>query len=240
MRSIVIGLTAFFFTFSAVILYKALQLPTQASTINVPITDLPLTNEPSADAPSSLQNNAHNRISETETVNSPAQSQVTDNSTPVIPPTAIASPQADTTPPIEKSSIPAPPPKAAPAELHSRVLTTLDGKAFRSGQDILREAAASKIEKLISEISVFPNSHILIEGHTDSVPTGHQRRNNMNLSVRRANAIAKILISRGIARERISVVGYGDSRPIDTNRTEEGRARNRRVEVKLMLKEGEH
>ncbi len=62
----------------------------------------------------------------------------------------------------------------------------------------------------------------------------------MDLSVRRAKAIADLLIDRGIPRERITVVGYGDTRPIDTNNTEEGRSKNRRVEVKLMLKEGEN
>lgn len=238
MRSIVIGLTGLFFTFSAVIFYKALQLPTQTSTINVPITDIPLINESLVETPSSSKNSLPNQIARSDdVVNPPATPPATDRSALPIPETAPVQTLDKTDAPIEKPAEKAPP---ARAEYHPRILTVFDGKAFRSGQDVVREAASSKIEKLISEIAVFPNSHILIEGHTDGIPTGHQRRNNMNLSVRRANAIAKVLISRGIASERISAVGYGDTRPIDTNRTEEGRARNRRVEVKLMLKEGEH
>lgn len=240
MRSIVIGLTVFFFTFSAVIFYKALQFSTRASTINVPITDLPVINEPPVNIPPSSKDNAPHQTQEAnKTVDHIIQPQATDKSASVIPDITTAQPAEDTaTTTIEKPVDITP--QATRVTYHPRTLTIFDGKAFRSGQDIVREAATPKIEKLISEISVFPNSNILIEGHTDGIPTGHQRRNNMNLSVRRANAIGKILISRGIAPERITVVGYGDTRPIDTNRTEEGRAKNRRVEVKLMLKEGEN
>jgi outer membrane protein OmpA-like peptidoglycan-associated protein len=60
------------------------------------------------------------------------------------------------------------------------------------------------------------------------------------LSLRREKTIANILVSHGIPLERISVMGYGDTRPISTNNTEAGRAKNRRVEVKLMPKEGEN
>jgi outer membrane protein OmpA-like peptidoglycan-associated protein len=62
----------------------------------------------------------------------------------------------------------------------------------------------------------------------------------MDLSLRRARAIEKILVSHGIPSNRISVIGYGDARPIASNHTEEGRAKNRRVEVKLMPKEGKN
>lgn len=239
MRSILIGLTVLFSTLTAVIFFKALQLPTQASTINVPITDIPLVKESPAgtSSPTYKDSQSHQIVEPPEAVNQP-DSPSADKSTSVILETVPVQREDKVAAPIEKPTENTPP--AKPIEYHPRILTVFDGKAFRSGQDVLREAASSKIEKLISEIAVFPNSHILIEGHTDSIPTGHQRRNNLNLSVRRANAIAKILIARGIASHRISVVGHGDTRPIDTNRTEEGRAKNRRVEVKLMLKEGEN
>ena len=79
---------------------------------------------------------------------------------------------------------------------------------------------------------------ILIEGHTDNIPTGKVGSDNLELSSRRAKAIANILILHGIPPQRISIKGYGDTRPIESNSTEEGRAKNRRVEVKLIPKEG--
>ncbi len=239
MRSIIIGLSLIFFTLSGTIIYRALELPTHASMFNVPLTDIPLTEEKNlAHAPITSPNIISNPIAE--------PSEITGNLTEdqVVADTAAINSETPSIQPKSESENPEKPieniSKTTDIEHHPRILTVFDGKAFRSGQDVVSEAAASKIEKLINEISVFPNSHILIGGHTDNIPTGSSRRNNMNLSVRRANAIAKILVSRGIAQERISVIGYGDTHPIDTNRTEEGRAKNRRVEVKLMLKEGEN
>ena len=60
----------------------------------------------------------------------------------------------------------------------------------------------------------------------------------MDLSRRRARAIANILILHGVPVTRVSIIGYGDKRPIASNATDEGRAKNRRVEVKLMPQEG--
>ena len=62
----------------------------------------------------------------------------------------------------------------------------------------------------------------------------------MDLSLLRAKAIANILITYGISLDQISEIGYGDTRPISSNGTAEGRAKNRRVEVKLMPKEGKN
>ena len=56
----------------------------------------------------------------------------------------------------------------------------------------------------------------------------------MNLSQRRAEAVMKYLINKGIKAERLSAKGFGETRPIDTNDTKEGRAKNRRTEYKVM------
>jgi outer membrane protein OmpA-like peptidoglycan-associated protein len=68
-----------------------------------------------------------------------------------------------------------------------------------------------------------------IEGHTDGV--GADSRNTP-LSLRRAEAVRAALISRGVAPERLVAEGFGDSRPIATNGTADGRARNRRIEIR--------
>ena len=76
---------------------------------------------------------------------------------------------------------------------------------------------------------------LVLEGHTDSVGSD---KYNMSLSDRRAKAVkAKLVADYGIPAERVSAVGYGESRPIDTNDTDEGRARNRRVVGEMSFSE---
>ena len=229
MRFIIIGLSFVFFTLSAIITFTALDSPVHAPLANIPLTDIPLVNTPyHQDNPkdtSSESNNVTKNITEDQNINSAI---VKNPEAPIAQLEGKLTITEKTTESI----------KTADIANHPRIMTVFGGQTFRSGQDIIHDAAVSKIEKLISEISVFPNSLIIIEGHTDNIPTGKLHKDNMDLSVRRARTIANILISRGIPQERISVIGYGDTRSIDTNTTEEGRARNRRVEVKLMLKEG--
>ena len=118
-----------------------------------------------------------------------------------------------------------------------RTLKVFGGGTFRSGADIINDVDFSSIESLVEEISASPNSRVIIEGHTDNRPTGNLSRNNRDLSLLRAKAIANILITHGVSLDRISETGYGETRPIGSNDTEEGRAKNRRVEVKLMPEE---
>ncbi len=130
--------------------------------------------------------------------------------------------------------------KTTDAENSPRILAVFGSGTFRSGQDVIDVGALSTIENIIGEISASPGSGVIIEGHTDNIPTGKQHIGNIDLSLRRAKAIANILLSHGISPDRISVIGYGEARPIDSNDTEEGRAKNRRVEIKLMPKEGKN
>jgi len=231
MRFIIIGLSLIFFTLSVIITFTALDSPVHAPLANIPLTDIPLVNTPyHQDNPkdtSSESNNVTQNITEDQNINSSI----------VKKPEAPIAQLEDKLTITEKTTESI---KTADIANHPRIMTVFGGQTFRSGHDIIHDAAISKIEKLISEISVFPNSLIIIEGHTDNIPTGKLHKDNMDLSVRRARTIANILISRGIPQERISVIGYGDTRPINTNTTEEGRAKNRRVEVKLMLKKGEN
>ncbi len=75
-----------------------------------------------------------------------------------------------------------------------------------------------------------PSQKIIIEGHTDSTYT---REYNLELSLRRAQAVAGWLIEHGVDASRLEAKGYGEFRPIADNNTEEGRALNRRVEMVL-------
>jgi len=76
--------------------------------------------------------------------------------------------------------------------------------------------------------SLLTNSNIIIEGHTDNVGSA---ATNKKLSEQRANAVMQYLIERGIDKKRLKSVGYGLEKPVADNKTEEGRAKNRRVEL---------
>ena len=123
-------------------------------------------------------------------------------------------------------------------EKKTKVLAVFGGGTFRSGQVVIKSDMMNAVDELVPEILASPDHRIVIEGHTDNIPiksfSGRRYRDNMELSFLRAKAIADILVKQGISRERISVIGSGDTRPIDSNETDEGRVKNRRVEVKLI------
>jgi flagellar motor protein MotB len=119
-----------------------------------------------------------------------------------------------------------------------RVLAIYGDGMFRAGQFIVSDELESAIAKVIPVIETSPHSRIIVEGHTDNIKpsqsTDKRYMDNMELSFLRAKAVAFIFVKHGIPLERISVVGYGDTRPVADNNTNEGRAKNRRVEVKLV------
>ena len=94
----------------------------------------------------------------------------------------------------------------------------------------LKPESKVELEKLVSFLVQNEEITIEIGGHTDS--TGN-RQYNLDLSAKRAGAVMKYLATRGIAPERMTARGYGFSKPVASNRTEEGRALNRRTEVKV-------
>ena len=110
---------------------------------------------------------------------------------------------------------------------------TLDDIAFAPGQANLRPAAKSSLGKLVAFVNHDPGKHIRIEGHTDSSGNTHA---NQVLSQRRADAVRDALVAAGVTASRITAVGLGDGQPVADNGTEEGRARNRRVDVILQDK----
>ena len=107
---------------------------------------------------------------------------------------------------------------------------TLDDIAFAPGQAGLRPEAKASLGKLVAFVNRDPAKTIRIEGHTDS--RGNSNANQV-LSQRRADALRDALIAAGVAAARITSVGLGEGQPVDSNDTEEGRARNRRVDVIL-------
>ncbi|NPA80702.1 MAG: OmpA family protein [Thermotogae bacterium] len=94
----------------------------------------------------------------------------------------------------------------------------------------LKPESKLELERLVKLLKRNPQLKIVIEGHTDIVGSEEY---NQKLSERRAEAVARYLISRGIDPKRIKTVGYGSKRPIASNDTPEGRAKNRRVEIRF-------
>jgi flagellar motor protein MotB len=121
----------------------------------------------------------------------------------------------------------------------ARVLAVLGQGSFLPGQIVINENLMNPVKKLIPDILATPDHRVIIEGHTDNTPPTPSPekpyKDNMELSFLRAQAVASILVKHGISNERISAIGYGNSRPIASNETDEGRVKNRRVEIKLIL-----
>ena len=99
-------------------------------------------------------------------------------------------------------------------------LATLDKKSF------------IELDAVVTYLETTPSAAILIEGHTDNKGDSVQ---NLVLSSKRAGSIASYLIKKGIVANRISTKGLGDTKPIDTNNTEEGRAKNRRTSFTITI-----
>lgn len=102
---------------------------------------------------------------------------------------------------------------------------------FETGKAILKPESYAILNQIVSIVKRYPDFNLAISGHTDS--TGSPVL-NQGLSERRAKACYDYLISQGISKDRLSYVGFGDSRPIADNKTPTGRSLNRRVEFTMI------
>jgi len=124
-------------------------------------------------------------------------------------------------------------------EARGLVVSFRQATLFPSGEDVISESASGSLEKVAAAMSKIPNPARL-EGHTDSRPIRTSRfRSNWELSAARSIALLEVLSTRFHApRERISVAGYAENAPLASNDTEEGRARNRRVDIVILSEQG--
>ena len=105
--------------------------------------------------------------------------------------------------------------------------------SFTSGSSTLRQAFAPTLTRLGNSLAQYPGS-VMVEGHTDDVPVAFSERfkSNWDLSAARAASIADFLLtSTNLEGGNVQIAGFADTRPLDTNDTPTGRARNRRIEV---------
>ncbi|UAY51388.1 OmpA family protein [Ferruginibacter albus] len=107
----------------------------------------------------------------------------------------------------------------------------IQGCNFETGKAALEEESFAVLDELVSYLQRKENEVIEIDGYTDNVG---KAADNLVLSQNRANTVRDYLVSKGIAATRVSAKGFGMSNPVDDNKTAEGRANNRRIEVKTL------
>ena len=119
-------------------------------------------------------------------------------------------------------------------EVSAEVQKTLNEYAktilFDTGKSSIKAQSAAVLGDIIKILNEYPTAKFTVEGHTDSVGSESL---NQRLSDSRANSVKEYLIENGIDAFRLSALGYGESKPIDSNKTSKGRANNRRVEINL-------
>jgi outer membrane protein OmpA-like peptidoglycan-associated protein len=99
---------------------------------------------------------------------------------------------------------------------------------FDTGKSTIKQESMALVDEICQLMSSNPSLKISIEGHTDNVGTPES---NKALSDERAKAVLAAIVLKGISNSRMTAVGWGQEKPVADNRTEEGRARNRRVEI---------
>jgi OOP family OmpA-OmpF porin len=144
---------------------------------------------------------------------------------------AAAAPAVVPAPPVAR---PAPAPAPAPAAPQPPAATKVTYAAdafFDFDKSVLKPEGRAKLDDLVSKIQGINLEVIIAVGHTDSVGTDAY---NQRLSVRRSESVKAYLVSKGIERNRVYTEGKGEKQPVADNRTSEGRAKNRRVEIEVV------
>lgn len=108
----------------------------------------------------------------------------------------------------------------------------LDGVEFATDRSAIRRRAREVLDSVVAELVLRPAIPVEVSGHTDWVAEDDY---NLRLSSNRARRVRDYLVANGVAADRITAVGYGETRPRDSNETREGRQRNRRVELEWQL-----
>jgi chemotaxis protein MotB len=118
-------------------------------------------------------------------------------------------------------------------------VTMVDKVLFSEGGFRLNAQAKAVLSKLVPTLSGLQQTKIIVDGYTDNVPIGPGLKregiaSNLELSSRRADGVVEYLVKQGVNQNLISAQGFGESNPVASNDTPEGRAQNRRIEVTLV------
>ena len=137
---------------------------------------------------------------------------------------------AAATPAAPAATPAAPAPAAKPAVAASKVTYAADA-FFDFDKSVLKPEGKAKLDDLVGKIQGINLEVIIAVGHTDSVGSDAY---NQKLSVRRAESVKAYLVSKGIEKNRVYTEGKGEKQPVADNKTKEGRAKNRRVEIEVV------
>ncbi len=138
------------------------------------------------------------------------------------PAPAVVAPQA---------AAPAPAPAPAPQAPAASKVTYAADAFFDFDKSVLKPAGKAKLDDLVGKVKGINLEVIIAVGHTDSVGSDAY---NQKLSVRRAESVKAYLVTKGIEKNRIYTEGKGEKQPVADNKTKEGRAKNRRVEIEVV------
>jgi len=128
----------------------------------------------------------------------------------------------------EEKPAPAPAPAVTPPPPPRAEKIVLRGVNFDFDKATIRPDAKVILDEAATQLSRNPDVRVSVEGHTDSVGTDAY---NQKLSERRAGSVKQYLVGKGVSDARLSTVGHGESKPVASNNTKDGRALNRRVEL---------
>jgi len=146
------------------------------------------------------------------------------------PPPPPPAPAAAPAPAPRPAPAPAPAP-AAPAAPVSEKVTFAADAFFGFDKSVLKPEAKAKLDDLVGKTSAVALEVIIAVGHTDSAGTDAY---NQKLSVARSEAVKAYLVGKGIEKNRVYTEGKGEKQPVADNKTAEGRAKNRRVEIEVV------
>jgi OOP family OmpA-OmpF porin len=147
---------------------------------------------------------------------------------PVMPTPEVAPPPAPVPAP---APAPVPAPAAAAAAAVSSKVTYAADAFFDFDKSVIKPEGKAKLNDLADKVKAINLEVIIAVGHTDSVGSDAY---NQKLSLRRSQAVKAYLVSKGIDKTRIYTEGKGEKQPVADNKTKEGRAKNRRVEIEVV------
>lgn len=162
----------------------------------------------------------------------------------IVPPKAAAAPAPAPAPAPRAAPAPAPAPRAAPAPAPAPAraappppppaatkVTYAADAFFDFDKSVLKPEGKAKLDDLISKVKGINLEVVIAVGHTDSIGSDAY---NQGLSMRRSESVKAYLVSNGIEKNRVYTEGKGEKQPVADNKTSEGRAKNRRVEIEVV------
>jgi OOP family OmpA-OmpF porin len=149
---------------------------------------------------------------------------------PMAAPAPAPAPPPPPPPPAAAPPAPPPPPPPPPAPTSEKVTFAADA-FFDFGKSALKPEAKAKLDDLVAKTAGVNLEVIIAVGHTDNVGSDAA---NQKLSVARAEAVKAYLVSKNVEKNRVYTEGKGEKQPVADNKTAEGRAKNRRVEIEVV------